>query len=62
MTRTNYTALPDTWFDAGTHVLLLDDYRPTWNTGLFRGLHNGKPDEEICLFEELEVTEVDNEN
>ena len=43
-----------TWFDAGTVVELVDDYRPQMNAGLFRGLKDGKMDEEVCSWEEFE--------
>lgn len=45
--------LPDTWFDEGTEVELVDDYRPDLASGLFRGLRHGQRDEEICRFDEF---------
>ena len=47
------------WFDKGTEAILLDDYR-TWGSGelqvgLFRGVKDGKPDEEVCTFDEFET-------
>lgn len=56
-----YKAKPDTWFDEGTTVELIDDYRdgrtdtPFGTSGLFRGYKNGNLDEEICFFEEFEI-------
>ncbi len=49
-----YVAKPDTWFDTGMKVKLIDDYRPVVNIGLFRGYHHGKLDEELCSFDEFE--------
>jgi hypothetical protein len=46
-----------TWFDMGTEAKLLDDYRPDLNAGLFLGIKDGKPDEEICGFDEFEAIE-----
>lgn len=51
-----YIAKPDEWFDAGTEAELIDDYRPRMNSGLFRGIYEGKSDEEVCSFEEFEIT------
>ena len=48
-----FYARPGTWFDAGSLVTLVDDYRPHLNAGLFSGLRGGKPDEEVCFFEEF---------
>jgi hypothetical protein len=44
------------WFDEGTRVQLIDDYRksePPYDAGLFRGYRNGKIDEEVCTFDEF---------
>jgi hypothetical protein len=58
---TKYKAKPDTWFDDGTIVELIDDYRSTTpaipNCGLFRGYKDGKLDEELCDFDEFEEIE-----
>jgi hypothetical protein len=44
------------WFDKGTEVTLIDDYRKdNLNSGLFYGIKYGKRDEEICSFEEFEI-------
>lgn len=47
------------WFDAGTEVELIDDYRldagRPMPCGLFRGLRNGTIDEEMCGFDEFEI-------
>jgi hypothetical protein len=45
----------DAWFDEDTYVVLLDDYRPSVNSGLFRGARNGIIDEEVCSFDEFEI-------
>lgn len=64
--ETKYVAKPDTWYDEGTSVKLIDDYGN--GTGLFRGVRTCKNpasegknkkvgqkylDEEVCLFEEF---------
>lgn len=49
-----YRAKPDTWFDEGTLVRLIDDCRPQANLGIFCGLRQGKLDEEYCPFSEFE--------
>ncbi len=59
------------WFVEGSLCVLVDDYRPQINSGLFRGrrrcedptteLHTlGEiyEDEEICGFDEFEASEV----
>lgn len=49
-----------TWFDKGTEVELIDDYRKDGpELGLFRGLRNGKLDEEICPFDEFAIEDSD---
>lgn len=53
-----YTAKKNTWFDAGTEVELIDDYRPSAKSGLFYGYRKGEKDEEICPFDEFETEEV----
>lgn len=56
--RIIYITRPDEWFDTGTEVELVDDYRPDGlNCGLFRGYRNGKLDEEICPFDEFNIVE-----
>lgn len=60
-----YIAKPDEWFDSGTEVKLIDDYRTSdamiyhksLNAGLFEGLRNGVLDQEVCDFDEFEVLE-----
>jgi len=69
-----YIAKPNTWFKAGTEVKLIDDYRPQMNSGLFCGLRicenpgaeggilkgaERVDDEEICGFDEFEITEIE---
>ena len=49
-----------TWFDKGTEAILIDDYsleNPKYTFGLFFGVKDGKPDEEVCQFEEFEIQE-----
>ena len=52
---------PDNWYDAGTEVKLIDDYRTDpknpWNSGLFEGLKNGIVDQEVCSFDEFDEIE-----
>lgn len=58
------------WFIAGTEAVLIDDYRPQWDCGLFLGQRRcenpaseGHPlgevrlDEEVCSFDEFTVVE-----
>lgn len=53
-----YIPKSDTWFDEGTIVKLVDDYREDMeNCGLFEGLSDGMLDEEICSFDEFELIE-----
>lgn len=69
---TRYIAKPNTWFKAGTEVMLVDDFRPQMNAGIFCGLRicenpeaeRGLPvgterhnDEEVCSFDEFDVVE-----
>jgi len=64
-----YRVKPDdgSWFIGNTYAILLDDYRPDMNSGLFLGTtqslnpkSTGRPygeiheDEEICGFDEFE--------
>ncbi len=56
-----YTTKPNTWFDEGTQAILIDDYRYyNVDIGLFEGLKDGKPDEEICSFDEFKITDTSN--
>ena len=61
-----YIAKHDTWFLAGTPVELVEDYRPAFQGGVFRGprrcmlpteedhlLGQIYDDEELCLFDEF---------
>jgi hypothetical protein len=66
---TKYIAKPDTWFDEGTEVKLLNnfgeclrkgkDYSDMIKTewGLFEGLVDGESDEETCDFLEFDIIE-----
>ncbi len=56
----SYIAKPNEWFDEGTVVELVDDYRPGLggNCGLFRGIRNGTMDEEVCTFDEFEIQPI----
>ena len=49
-----HIAKPGEWFDEGTFVELIDDYRPDMDAGLFRGYRNGRIDEEVCPFDEFD--------
>lgn len=68
-----YIVKPDTWFKEGTEVILIDDYRPKMNCGLFSGIticenpssegmfrNIGEEyeDEEVCDFNEFEEIET----
>lgn len=53
-----YVAKEVSWFDTGTVVMLLDDYRPRLNAGLFRGFRDKKADEEICDFDEFYIRRI----
>jgi len=66
MKKIKYIAKPDEWFDVGTEVQLIDDYRassamyfggPEMNAGLFEGLKDGKIDQEVCSFDEFDIIE-----
>lgn len=58
-----FIAKPDEWFDAGTEVRLIDDYRDSdemiynrsLNAGLFEGFRNGLLDQEVCCFDEFDI-------
>ena len=59
-----YIAKPNTWFDEGTEITIIDDYnQELWNAEfncwsahvLASGLKNGKYDEEMCCMYEFEV-------
>jgi len=52
-----FIAKENTWFDAGTCAELIDDYGIGYGYGLFRGLKDGKIDEEACRFDEFDVRE-----
>ena len=45
------------WFDKDTESILIEDYRPKINAGLFCGTVNGKQDEEVCSFREFTIEE-----
>lgn len=57
-----YIAKIDTWYDQGTEVELLDDFRPLVDSGIFCGYRKGKLDEEICSFGEFEIVEEEESN
>jgi hypothetical protein len=66
---TKYIAKPNTWFDEGTEVELLVNFRKCFRKGkdyndliptewgLFRGMCNGELDEETCDFLEFDIIE-----
>ncbi len=47
------------WFDKGTEAILLTDCFSEQKgiAGVFRGIKDGKEDEESCSFDEFEVIE-----
>ena len=51
---------PDEWYDEGTEVECLSAFtEESWlGDGLFRGLKDGKIDEEMCGFDEFEVVSL----
>lgn len=62
-----YKALPGGWFKEGTEVVLIEDFRPEVNGGIFEGVRVCKYplselheigeeylDEEICYFDDFE--------
>ena len=67
-TKIKYIAKPDEWFDAGTEVKLIDDYRDndamfynkSLNAGLFEGLKDGQIDQEVCCFDEFIFVKTEN--
>jgi len=65
-----YVPKPNTWFKENTLVLLLDNYRPDMDSGLFLGTRvveneqaENRPigtehlDEEVCSFDEFDKLE-----
>ena len=51
------------WFDIGTEASLIDSYdvdefTPINNTGLFQGYREGRLDQEVCGFDEFDITET----
>ena len=54
-----YIAKTNTWFDEESVAELIDDYRPQLHSGLFRGWHEGRLDEEVCLFDEFDAIDND---
>ena len=60
-----YIAKNDTWYDEGTEAEFIGalieayDFDGTYSpSGLFRGIKDGKIDEEMCCFDEFEVIEI----
>ena len=61
-----FIAKKDTWFDEGTEAVLLGE---SWvgfadpaltiraDAGLFAGIRDGKPDEEVCGLDEFDIIE-----
>ena len=45
------------WFDEGTEAKVIGKpFGTTPESGLFLGTRNGKPDEEVCGFDEFTIT------
>lgn len=72
-----YIAKNGTWFVAGTECILIDDYRPQMNSGLFSGrcvrdweedgnfytgIQPDGVDEEVCGFDEFDIIKDENED
>ena len=66
-----YVSNENGWYEEGTICILIDDYRPQMNSGLFYGIRccenpksESKPfgtlyyDEEVCSFDNFDVHEV----
>lgn len=67
-----YISKPGEWFKAGTVCILIDDYRPGMDAGLFKGIRVCENpgaeaetlgveymDEEICSFDEFDIIDGD---
>ena len=65
-----YIAKENTWFDAGSICVLIDDFRPGMNSGVFYGWRTCENPaaegrlfgerflkEEVCMFDEFDVIE-----
>ena len=59
-----FIARPNTWFDKGTEAELLNYHGWCWNDlgekvewGLFRGKFINKVNEQVCHFDEFDITE-----
>ncbi len=53
--KIKYIAKKDTWFDEGSEAELLVEIP---SGGLFKGIKNGKEDEELCDIEEFDIIEL----
>jgi len=66
MKHIKYVSRANEWFDEGTEVKLIDDYRNNdamfynreLNSGLFEGLKDNVFDQEVCCFDEFDIIEV----
>ena len=63
--KKKYIALKDNWYDEGTEVEFIGalietyDFDGTYSpSGLFRGIKDGKIDEEMCGFDEFDIIGV----
>ncbi len=64
---TMFKVRPDTWFDEGTYARPVTEFwecfkdreltQPTM-AAIFRGIKDGKPDEESCPIEEFDILET----
>ena len=55
-----------TWFDLNTEATIIGALSPTWDEednlvglALFKGIRQGKPDEEVCSLSEFDVWKED---
>ena len=46
-----------TWFDKGTEAKLIGNV--TESSGIFKGIKDGSPDEEVCGFDEFHIEDKD---
>jgi hypothetical protein len=56
-----FIAKPDTWYDAGTEVKLVEwicKLADETDYGLFEGVHDGRMDGETCGYDEFDIIEV----
>lgn len=57
-----FIAKPGGWFDKGVEVKLLQSFHSHGDDlgfALFAGMRNGEEDEEICVFDEFDVSDAE---